>query len=96
MVSVSRVAFTDQVGQDAVPAPPAGTVTARWGLPVCLADPVIGLDSIFLVYMLVTVRPTCSGIDVRLLEVPSQTKNNSGYTSNGHEWTFYLQRNSKH
>ena len=41
-----------------------------WGLPVSLADPVVGLDGIFLIHVLLTVRPTGSGIDVWLLGDP--------------------------
>ena len=51
-------------------SPPQGTVTARWGLPVSLADPVIGFDGIFLIHVLLAVRPTGSGIDVWLLGDP--------------------------
>lgn len=49
-------------------APPPGAVTRRQDLPVRLADPVIGLDGVFLIYVLFAVRPTCSGINVWLLE----------------------------
>lgn len=34
------------------------------GLPVSLADPMIGLDGIFLIHMLLTVGPTGPGINV--------------------------------
>lgn len=59
-----------RLGWAPLPAPPPGTVTTRWDLPVCLADAVIGLDGIFLIHVLFTVRPTCPGINVRLLESP--------------------------
>lgn len=48
--------------------------TARQDLPVRLADPVIGLDGIFLIHVLFTVGPTGPGINVRLLEVPGEIK----------------------
>lgn len=42
----------------------------------------VGLDGIFLVHVLLTVGPACSGIDVRLLEDPKlNTKNDSGCTT---------------
>lgn len=65
-----------------VPSPPITFSRYRRALPVCLADPVIGLNGVFLVHVLLTVGPTCSGIDVRLLEDPKlNTKTNSGCTT---------------
>lgn len=69
--------------------------TARRDLPVRLADPVIGLDGVFLIHVLFTVGPTGPGIDVRLLEVPGEI-NNSGHTNSCHDMTSHPRRNSKH
>lgn len=52
----------------------------RGVLPVCLADPMIGLNGIFLVHVFFTVGPACSGIDVRFLE-NTQMEINSGCTN---------------
>jgi hypothetical protein len=62
-------------------------LTERWALPVCLADSMVGLDGIFLVHMLFTVRPTCSGINVWLLEDTKKKKKKvTGHTSNCHDF----------
>lgn len=58
-----------------LPAPPRAQ-TARRDLPVRLADPVIGLDGVFLIHVLLTVGPTGPGVDVGLLEVPVEDRKN--------------------
>lgn len=68
-LSAGGAASKLQAGQGLLLCPSRHRYCER-DLPVSLADPVIGLDSIFLIHMLFAVRPACSGIDVRLLECP--------------------------
>lgn len=77
---------TREPGLDPFPSPPPGTLTGRWCLPVCLADPMISLNGIFLVHVLFTVRPACSRINAWLLEGP-RLKLNSCNINNCHERT---------
>lgn len=76
--AVSACGVASRAGLGRAPArssPPPSTVTARWGLPVSLADPVIGLDGIFLIHVLLAVWPTGSGVDVWLLGDPQLRTN---------------------